>query len=145
MCNKYLIIDSQILPDTFQKVLQIKEMLSTGKVKDISEAAKIVGISRSTFYKYKDCVFAISENIDCHRVTFSILLIHKAGALSMILDTIAKYHGNILTISQNIPINNTANVTITFDISELSIEFKQFMDILNKLDSVIKTNIITIE
>lgn len=145
MCNKYLVIDSQVLPDTFEKVLQIKEMLSTGKVKDISEAVKIVGISRSTYYKYKDSVFAISENINCHRVTFSILLIHKAGALSMILDKIAEYHGNILTINQDIPINNTANVTITFDISQLSIEFKQFMDILNKVENVIKTNIITME
>ena len=52
----YLLIDSQVLPDVFLKVVRAKEMLARGKVKSAAMAARACGISRSAFYKYKDSV-----------------------------------------------------------------------------------------
>ena len=142
MKNKYLVIDKQILPDVFEKVLTAKEMIRSGKAKGITEAVKNVGISRSTFYKYKDYVFALSEGNLGKKVTISLLLEHETGVLSDILNHIAEKKGNLLTINQNIPINNIANVSITFDISELAIDFDTLMDEIKNSPGVIMTNLI---
>ena len=53
---KYLLVDSQILPEVYLKVILAKKLLAQGKAKSASEAAKSAGISRSAFYKYKDFI-----------------------------------------------------------------------------------------
>lgn len=142
MKSKYIVIDKEILPDVFEKVLRAKDLIRRGKVKGITDAVKNVEISRSTFYKYKDYVFPLSEGNLGKMVTISLLLEHETGVLSDIINGIAKKNGNILTINQNIPINNIANVTITFDISNLSIDFEVLMDRLRNSSGVNMLNII---
>lgn len=145
MKNKFLIIDANILPDVFDKVVKVKELLRTGYVKDISEGVKQVGISRSTYYKYRDSVFSLSEAVTGHKITLGLTLAHKMGTLSKILDSIAQQRGNILTINQDIPINNAANVSITFDASLLQIEVNELMEDIRTLKGVIKVNLLTVE
>lgn len=145
MNTKYLIIDTRILPSVFTKVVKVKELLRTGKVKDISEGVKEVGISRSTYYKYKDSVFTLSEGITGHKVTIGLVLAHEAGTLSKILDKIALRRGNILTINQDIPINNAASVTITFDASKLEIEINELVNEIKLVNNVIKVDLIAVE
>ncbi|AWI06689.1 ACT domain-containing protein [Clostridium drakei] len=145
MNNKHLIIDTKILPEVFVKVVKLKELLRTGKVKDISEGVKQVGISRSTYYKYKDCVFTLSEGITGHKVTIGLVLAHEAGTLSKILDGIALRRGNILTINQDIPINNAASVSITFDASKLETEINDLIEELKTVKGVIKVDLIAVE
>ncbi|NEZ45655.1 ACT domain-containing protein [Clostridium niameyense] len=145
MANKYLIIDASILPDVFEKVVKVKELLATGKVKDISEGVKKSGISRSTYYKYKDFVFSVAEGVKSQKATIGLLLGHERGTLSNILDRIAESKGNILTINQDIPINNAANVTITFDISEMNIGLKDFLEEIESIKNVVRVNLIAME
>lgn len=145
MKNKFLIIDTNILPDVFDKVVKVKELLRIGYVKDISEGVKQVGISRSTYYKYKDSVFTLSEGIAGHKITLGLTLAHKAGTLSKILDNIAQKKGNILTINQDIPINNAANVSITLDASQLEVEINELMEEIRTLKSVIKVTLVAVE
>lgn len=145
MNNKYLIIDTLILPEVFVKVVKLKELLRMGKVKDISEGVKEVGISRSTYYKYKDFVFTLSEGIIGHKVTLGLVLAHEAGTLSKILDEIAFKKGNILTINQDIPINSAASVTITFDASKLETEINDLVEGLRKIKNVIRAELVTVE
>ncbi|AKA72077.1 ACT domain-containing protein [Clostridium scatologenes] len=145
MNNKHLIIDTKILPEVFVKVVKLKELLRTGKVKDISEGVKQVGISRSTYYKYKDCVFTLSEGITGHKVTIGLVLAHEAGTLSKILDGIALRRGNILTINQDIPINNAASVSITFDASKLETEINDLIEELKTVKGVIKVDLVAVE
>ena len=57
--NKYLLVESSALPDVFLKVCEAKSLLAKGDVKNASEAAKAVGISRSVFYKYKKNVILL--------------------------------------------------------------------------------------
>lgn len=142
MKNKYLVIDKEILPDVFEKVLMAKELIRSGKVKGITDAVKNVGISRSTFYKYKDYVFALSEGNLGKKVTISLLLEHETGILSDLLNLIAERKGNILTINQNIPINRIANVSITFDISSLDIDFDELMEEIKNSPGIMMTNLI---
>ena len=56
MDSRYLIVDKKILPEYFEKVVEASRLLAEGEAPDISEAVRKVGISRSTYYKYKDYV-----------------------------------------------------------------------------------------
>ena len=143
--SKYLVIDKDILPDVFEKVLETKEILRSGKVNEITEAVKRVGISRSTFYKYKDSVFTLDEKSTGKRVTLSFLLSHTQGILSNVLGTISASGGNVLTINQDIPINNVANVSITFDMGHLKISIEEVIEKIKNIDGVQKLVIVAME
>ncbi|WP_426348110.1 ACT domain-containing protein [Alloiococcus sp. CFN-8] len=145
MDNKYYIVSGDILQDVVKKVVEVKELLHKGIVKDITEGVKAVGISRSAYYKYKDKIFTVSEGIQGQKATVAMLLSHKAGVLSRILDTIAAKGGNVLTISQDLPINNSANVVITLDISSLVVDVKELLEILLREENVLKSTIVAIE
>ncbi|WP_029451544.1 ACT domain-containing protein [Clostridium algidicarnis] len=145
MSEKFFIVNSKVLPDVFQKVIQVKELIYTEEVKDISEGVKEVGISRSAYYKYKDNVFSMSENMKGQKATIALLIAHESGMLSKILDKIAENKGNIMTINQDIPINNAANVTITFDISKMEVDMKNILEEIRTIDNVIKVKLIALE
>ncbi|MBU3210391.1 ACT domain-containing protein [Clostridium algidicarnis] len=145
MSEKFFIVNSKVLPDVFQKVIQVKELIYTEEVKDISEGVKEVGISRSAYYKYKDNVFSMSENMKGQKATIALLIAHESGTLSKILDKIAENKGNIMTINQDIPINNAANVTITFDISKMEVHMKNILEEIRTIDNVIKVKLIALE
>ena len=86
MKGKYLIVDKAILPDYFEKVIEARTLLRDGKFQNVSEAVKEVGISRSTYYKYKDFVFSPSDSNIGRKALISIMLEDKKGALSEILN-----------------------------------------------------------
>lgn len=143
--EKYYIVSENALPEVFKKVLDAKELLFLGKAKDISDATKQMGISRSTYYKYKDEVFPMIEGFHSKKITLIVLLTHEAGALSKVLDCIAFNKGNVLTINQDIPINMAANVTITLDISNMKKELKQLVAILRNLPNVVSVKLLARE
>lgn len=127
----YFIVDSSVLPEVFSKVIETKALLRTGRAKTINEAVKLAGISRSAFYKYKEYVFPFYETNKMRLVSITLMLEHVPGVLSKVLDAIAEAQGSILTINQNIPINDVALVSISFetakmqkDVEELLIEIK---------------------
>lgn len=145
MEGKYLIVNSSVLPEIFDKVIKVKELIYTGKVKDVSEGTRAVGISRSAYYRYKDNVFLMSEDIKGRKATIAVLLSHETGILSKVIDKIAESGGNILTINQDIPINNAANVTITFDISNLKVDVKELVLNIMSTQGILKGKLIALE
>lgn len=145
MGKEFLIVSKEILPDYYDKVIEARNLLNEGKVKGVSEAVKIVGISRSTYYKYKDFVFTPSENSMGRKALISVMLAHKKGALSEVLNYISSVNGNILTINQNIPINNVASVIISLDISETTITIEEIIVALKKFDFVKSAKLVAME
>ncbi len=131
--SRFLVIDKEILPDIFEKVIKTKELLRSNKVKGVTEATKEVGISRSAFYKYKDYVYTLNDSNVGRKVNLSFLLSHQAGVLSSVLHTISINNGNVLTINQDTPVNNFANVNIIFDITEIN---KKLDDIIQEIESI---------
>ena len=121
MQGGYLIVDKRVLPDYYEKVVKACELLRRGIAKDVSEAVRQVGISRSTYYKYKDCVFAPGENTLCKRAVISFMLNHEPGMLGEILNLLSAAGTNILTINQTLPIHEQANIVIIFDMSAMRI------------------------
>ncbi|MGM0378407.1 MAG: ACT domain-containing protein [Bacillota bacterium] len=143
--ENFLIVNSTVLPDIFEKVLKAKKLLRDELASGVSEACKKADISRSTYYKYCNHVFKLAENNIGTKATLSLDLKHQSGVLSNILNKIAKYKGNVLTITQDTPVNNHAQVTLKLDIKNLEISFHQLVEKLEKLDGINKLNILLIE
>ena len=114
--KKYFVVRERAVPEVLLKVVQAKRLLDSGKVQTVQEAADRIGISRSSFYKYKDDIFPFHEQARGKTITFIIQMDDEPGLLSMVLQTIARFHGNILTIHQSIPINGVASLTLSVDI-----------------------------
>ena len=114
--KKYFVVRERAVPEVLLKVVQAKRLLDSGKVQTVQEAADRIGISRSSFYKYKDDIFPFHEQARGKTITFIIQMDDEPGLLSMVLQTIASFHGNILTIHQSIPINGVASLTLSVDI-----------------------------
>ena len=143
--EKFYMINSNVLPKVLKKVIETKENLAEGRAKDITEAVKQTGISRSTYYKYKDSIFPAKERSSSKKITLVVLLSHEAGILSKVLDCIAFNKGNIITINQDIPINKAANVTITLDISNMKKDLKHLVNTLRGLSNVVSVKVLAIE
>ena len=117
MAKKFLLVDSDVLPDVFLKVVKAKELLAAGQAKNLSAAAKEVNISRSALYKYKDRVFDVSETKTV--VAVHVVLLDELGALQNLLQIIAKNNRSIVTITQAAPVDGTAAVSLTLKVKDM--------------------------
>ena len=116
--NKYYVVRDKALPEVLQKVVEVKRLLEADKNLTVQEAAEQVGLSRSSFYKYKDDILPFHDNAKGKTITFILQMDDEPGLLSDVLKIIAGFHGNILTIHQTIPLNGVASLTISVDIAE---------------------------
>ena len=103
--TKYYVVREKAVSEVLLKVVEAKRILDSEQVTTVQEATEQVGISRSSFYKYKDDIFPFHDQAKGRTVTFILQMDDKPGILSDILRTIAEFRGNILTIHQSIPIN----------------------------------------
>lgn len=113
---RYFVVRQKAVPEVLLKVVEAKKLLESEKVMTIQEAVDAVGISRSSFYKYKDDIFPFHENVKGRTVTFVLQMDDQPGMLSQVLKIIACYSANILTIHQTIPINGVASLTLSVEI-----------------------------
>ena len=118
MEGKYFIVDKALLPSYCEKVSLAKELLEEGRAADVSEAVKMVGISRSTFYKYRDMISDISTVSMGRHAIISMMMSHSVGTLSTVLNIISRYGYSVWTITQNPPVDSRANVVITLELGE---------------------------
>ena len=135
---KYYLVDADMLPEIFLKVADAKERLQTGEAATVADAVNQVGISRSAFYQYKDAVHPFQDLKRGHIITFSLMLRDRPGALSGVLGVFAECSANILTINQSIPVNGTANVTISAETSGMCVEMETMLNRLQTSVGVIR-------
>lgn len=114
--TKYFVVREKAVPEVLLKVVEAKRMLDTKRAGTVQEAADQVGISRSSFYKYKDDIFPFHDTAKGRTITLVIQLDDEPGLLSVVLKTVAEFHANILTIHQSIPINGIASLTLSVDV-----------------------------
>ena len=143
--NKFYIVDAAIMPDVLDKVIEARGMLESGMVRQVSEAVKRVGISRGTYYKYKDYVFPATQGGEERKAVISLMLHHKKGILSETLNCLSEVNANILTINQNIPIHDWASVVISFDFSEMQISLDELMGTLRTIKGLTNVQLIAVE
>lgn len=143
MDYNFLLVDASVLPKVFNKVVEAKRLLNSGRAKSATEAARISGISRSAFYKYKDKVFMYSGHGKGHIITIHAVLLDQPGVLSRLTGEFYKAGANILTVNQNIPIGGLAPVSIAARIDDMGITIDQLITILRELEGVESVNIIS--
>ena len=113
---KYYVVTQKAVPEVLLKVVEAKRLLESEKVPTIQEAVDAVGISRSSFYKYKDDIFQFHDNAQGTTVTLTFQMDDEPGILSDVLKIIAEYQANILTIHQSIPISGIASLSISVQV-----------------------------
>ena len=115
--TRYFVVRQKAVPEVLLKVVEAKKLLESEKGLTVQEAADRVGISRSSFYKYKEDIFPFHDNSKGRTFTFVIQMMDEPGLLSDVLKIVAEYHANILTIHQSIPINEVASLSLSLEIS----------------------------
>ncbi|MEG1547662.1 MAG: ACT domain-containing protein [Clostridia bacterium] len=144
MNDNYLIVDKRILPDYYEKVLMASDMLRDGRAHDVSEAARLCGISRSTYYKYKDYIFRTVDDVG-RKAIVALMLSHEKGVLGEVLSELSLQGANILTITQSLPIHGKANVVISLDMSHLMLTIDELLPRLAMLRGASGVKLLSIE
>ncbi len=111
--TQLIVVDASVLPDVISKVLEVKKLLAGREEKSSAAACKRVGISRSAYYKYKNCVYSYEDKITQRIINLQAVLRDEAGVLSNVLSALYDADANILTVNQNIPIDSVASVTFS--------------------------------
>lgn len=134
--SQYFVVKQKAVPEVLLKVVEAKKLLDTRKAATVQEAADQVGISRSSFYKYKDDIFPFHENARGKTITFVIQMNDQPGLLSDVLKVVAEHRANILTIHQSIPINGMASTTISVDVLPDTGNMSEMMEMIEGKEGV---------
>ena len=134
--TKYFVVKQKAIPEVLLKVVEAKRLLESEKVLTIQEAVDAVGISRSSFYKYKDDIFPFHDNSQGTTITLTFQMDDEPGILSDVLKIIAEYRANILTIHQSIPINGIASLTLSIQVLQTTGDISRMIEQLEGQTSV---------
>ncbi len=145
MLENYLMIHKSILPAYYEKVLQARRLMESGKVREVSQAVRQVGISRSTYYKYKDFIFEPADVAGERRAVLSMMLTHAPGVLSALLARISQAEASVLTIAQSPPVHGQASVTLSLEIGAMNAPLAELLEALKKLPGVENLRLLAVE
>ena len=134
--TKYFVVKQKAIPEVLLKVVEAKRLLESEKVLTIQEAVDAVGISRSSFYKYKDDIFPFHDNSQGTTITLTFQMDDEPGILSDVLKIIAEYRANILTLHQSIPINGIASLTLSIQVLQTTGDISRMIEQLEGQPSV---------
>lgn len=138
---KYLLIDESILPEVYSKVIMAKNLQASGDASSASAAAKMAGISRSAYYKYKDKIFEYSSDSE-DTATINAKLLDNAGVLSSVMNELYLAGANVLSVNQNIPVGNVADVSITVRTTGVELSDDELVDKIKAVSGVKTVEII---
>ena len=136
MAGNYLIVHKKILPDYLEKVIEARELLMSHEAATVTEAVRSVGISRNTFYKYRNYVFRMQEGKDDRKASISVNLRDRAGSLSSVIHCLSSVNASIITISQSVPVSGKAAVVFTINATAMTTSVEALLDMLKKLPDV---------
>ncbi len=145
MLSDYLIVEKSALPDYFIKVVEARRLLDSGACAQVIDAVQAAGISRSTYYKYKDKILEPSQLTVGRKASLMLQLSHEAGMLSRVLGAVSACNANILTITQSLPIHGKASIMLSLDLSQLSRSIDQMVAGLTAIDGVENVRLLALE
>ena len=133
---KYYLVNANILPDIYSKVIDAKNYLASGEAESASKAAKMAGLSRSTYYKYKDAIFEYHGDDSSDTATINAKLMDNAGVLSSLMNELYKAGANVLSVNQSVPIHSVADVSVTVQIAEMTATKEELLNSIKEIDGV---------
>ena len=143
--TKYFVLKQKAVPEVLLKVVEAKRLLDSGKAVSVQEAAENVGISRSSFYKYKDDIFPFHDNAQGTTITLAMSIEDEPGLLSDVLKIIADFGANILTIHQSIPINGVASLSISVQVLSTTGDVSRMLETMEEKSGVRNVKILAKE
>ena len=145
MLNEYLIVEKSALPDYFIKVVEARRLLESGACAQVIDAVHAVGISRSTYYKYKDKILEPSQLTVGRKASLMLLLNHRAGMLSKVINALSGCNANILTITQSLPIHGKASIMLSIDLGQLNRSVDEMVSELDAIPGVEHVRLLALE
>lgn len=143
--TEYYVVKKRALPEVLLNVVEAKRLIESGKVSSIQEATDRVGISRSSFYKYKEDIFRFHDNLQGTTITLTFDMEDEPGYLSDVLKVIADCGANILTIHQSIPINGVAALSLSIQVLETTKDISEMLTDLEQQKGVRKVKLLAKE
>lgn len=134
--TQYFVVREKAIPEVLLKVVEAKRLLETERVLTIQEAVDAVGISRSSFYKYKDDIFQFHDNSQGTTFTLTFQMDDEPGILSDVLKIIAEFQANILTIHQSIPINGIASLSLSIQVLQTTGDVSKMLEQMERKKGV---------
>ena len=134
--SRYFLVKKKAVPEVLLKVVEAKRLLESERAITVQEAAEKVGISRSSFYKYKDDIFPFYDNAKGKTITLVIQMDDEQGLLSDLLHVVAVYKANILTIHQSIPVNGVATLTLSVEVRENTGDVSKMVEELEEIEGI---------
>ncbi|MBP3475371.1 MAG: ACT domain-containing protein [Lachnospiraceae bacterium] len=141
----YYVVKQKAVPEVLLKVVEAKRLVESGKVLSVQEAVDEVGISRSSFYKYKDDIFPFHDNSQGTTITLIFQMDDETGLLSDVLKIIAEFGANILTIHQSIPINGVASLSLSVQVLPTTGDMSKMIEAMEAKQGVHNVKIIARE
>ena len=134
--NVYYVVNKGALPEVLLKVVEANRLIDTQKAASVQEAVDMVGISRSSYYKYKDDIFPFHDSAQGTTLTLSCQMNDEPGLLSDVLKVVAEFKANILTIHQSIPINGIASLSLSIQILAATGDVSEMIQEMEKKNGV---------
>ena len=143
--TKYFVVKQKAVPEVLLKVVEAKKLLESERVLTVQEATDRVGISRSSFYKYKEDIFPFYDNTKGKTVTVVVQMDDEQGLLSDLLHIVAIYKANILTIHQSIPVNGVATLTLSVEVKDNTGNISKMVEEIEEQDGIHYVKIVSRE
>lgn len=140
--SKYYIVEASALPEIFLKVVEAKRLLATGQASTVNEATKMMDISRSAFYKYRDAVQPFRNMSNSRVVTFQLLLRDEQSVLATLFQTFGEYSFNIITVNSITPSNGCAVVTVAAESANESASIDEMLEAISRMPFVLKAEVL---
>lgn len=134
--NVYFVVKKGALPEVLLKVVEANRLIDTQNAASVQEAVDMVGISRSSYYKYKDDIFPFHDSAQGTTLTLSCQMNDEPGLLSDVLKVVAEFKANILTIHQSIPINGIASLSLSIQILATTGDVSEMIQEMEKKNGV---------
>ena len=134
--DKLYVVSERALPEVLLQVVEAKKLLEAKKVTTVGEAAEAVGISRSSFYKYKDEINFFYEDAKGKTISFLLEMEDRQGLLSEVLKEVAIHGVNILTIHQSIPVNGLASLSMSLQVSDGFTDVTEMVASIEAIDGI---------
>lgn len=141
----YYVVKQRAVPEVLLKVVEAKRLVESGKALSVQEAVERAGISRSSFYKYKDDIFQFHDNAQGTTITLTFQMKDEPGLLSDVLRIIAEFGANILTIHQSIPINGVASLSLSVQVLATTGNVSEMLETLEQHEGVRNVKILAKE
>lgn len=132
----YYVVKKRALPEVLLKVVEAKRLIDSEKVESVQEAVDRLGISRSSFYKYKDDIFPFHDTAQGTTITLTFQMDDEPGRLSRLLQIVGDFGADILTIHQSIPINGVASLSLSVQVLETTQDVSRMVSMMEQQQGV---------